>query len=105
MNPKTLEFNAITQAEDYFAFFNLPYDSQFLNVNRLHILQKFSQFLKSEGRSSPNLEDVQTFNHYRQLLEQAYQLFQSSSPQEQKLFKVFQDKPKNIVMLSDIGVD
>ncbi len=105
MNSKTSIFNQITEAEEYFAFFNLPYDPQFLNVNRLHILQKFSRLMREQGAVYPDLEDAATFNHYRELLQQAYSLFQTSSPQEQKMFKVFQDKPSNVVMLSEIGVE
>jgi nitrogenase-stabilizing/protective protein len=41
------EFNQLTNAEDFFQFLALPYDPKVVNVNRLHILQKFSQ-LKAE---------------------------------------------------------
>ncbi|WP_035984776.1 nitrogenase-stabilizing/protective protein NifW [Leptolyngbya sp. KIOST-1] len=98
-------FNQITQAEDYFAFFGLPYDPQFLNVNRLHILQKFSRLMKEKGVDAPDMDDPATFNQYRELLQEAYSLFQSSSPQAQKLFKVFNQKPSNVVLMSDIEVE
>jgi nitrogenase-stabilizing/protective protein len=105
MNTKTLAFNQITQAEDYFEFFGLPYDPQFLNVNRLHILQKFSRLLKEQGTESPDLSDTATFNQYRELLQSAYSLFQSSSPQAEKLFKVFDQKPSNVVLMSEIEME
>ncbi|NJL49431.1 MAG: nitrogenase-stabilizing/protective protein NifW [Leptolyngbyaceae cyanobacterium SM2_5_2] len=105
MSTKTQAFNQITQAEDYFAFFNLPYDAQFLNVNRLHILQKFSRMVREKGAIAPDLDDEVTFNRYREFLQEAYSLFQTSSPQEQKLFKVFNDKPKNVVLLSEIAME
>jgi nitrogenase-stabilizing/protective protein len=38
-------------------------------------------------------------------LEQAYSTFTTSSPLDEKLFKVFNDKPQNVVMLSEIGSD
>jgi nitrogenase-stabilizing/protective protein len=105
MNPTTLAFNHITEAEDYFAFFSLPYDPQYLNVNRLHILKKFSRLIKEQGIEHPNLNNQEVFGQYRALLQEAYSLFQTSSPQEQKLFKVFQETPGNVVMLSDIEVE
>ncbi|NMF84494.1 nitrogenase-stabilizing/protective protein NifW [Nodosilinea sp. P-1105] len=105
MKTKAQAFNQITQAEDYFAFFGLPYDPQFLNVNRLHILQKFSRLMKEQGIETPDLDDDATFNHYRSLLQAAYSLFETSSPLEQKLFKVFNQKPSNVVLLSDIEVE
>ena len=36
------EFEKLRDAEDYFQFFNLPYDEHVIDVNRLHILKKFS---------------------------------------------------------------
>lgn len=98
-------FDQITQAEDYFTFFGLPYDPQFLNVNRLHILQKFSRLMQERGVENPDMTDEATFNLYRELLQEAYSLFQTSSPLQQKLFKVFNDKPKNVVLLSEIGAE
>ncbi|MFN7659360.1 MAG: nitrogenase-stabilizing/protective protein NifW, partial [Dolichospermum sp.] len=34
-----------------------------------------------------------------------YQVFIESTPHEQKLFKVFNDKPKNVVTLTEITSD
>ncbi|MFQ4136183.1 nitrogenase-stabilizing/protective protein NifW [Nodosilinea sp. PGN35] len=105
MKSTLITFDQITQAEDYFAFFGLPYDPQFLNVNRLHILQKFSRLMKEKGTANPDMEDTTTFNQYRELLQEAYSLFQTSSPQAQKLFKVFNQKPSNVVLMSEIEVE
>ena len=35
------EFKKLVDAEEFFQFFNLPYDKENVNVNRLHILKKF----------------------------------------------------------------
>jgi nitrogenase-stabilizing/protective protein len=51
------------------------------------------------------LDNEQVFNQYRDALQSAYQLFLASSPLEEKLFKVFRDRPNNVVMLSDIEVE
>ncbi|MGD1900221.1 MAG: nitrogenase-stabilizing/protective protein NifW [Phormidesmis sp.] len=42
---------------------------------------------------------------YRQAFQTAYDLFLTSNSVEQKLFKVFKDKPQNVVLLSDIAVE
>ena len=99
------QFQQIVDAEQYFEFFNLPYDPQFVNVNRLHILQKFSNSLKAIDRDSPNLNDEEKLNQYRHALQQAYDVFLASKPVEQKLFKVFNEKPQNVVLLTEIGTD
>ncbi len=96
------QFNQLKDAEDYFEFFGLTYDPNVVNVNRLHILRKFAQLVQDEDKSQP---EEKTLNVYRRALQTSYDLFLTSSSVEQKLFKVFQDKPKNVVMLSDIAVE
>jgi nitrogenase-stabilizing/protective protein len=103
---KTLaEFNQLVNAEDYLDFFELDYDPQFVNVNRLHILQKFSSLMKEIEAASPNLSDAEKLAQYQAALKQAYNTFTTSSPLDEKLFKVFNDKPQNVVLLSEIGSD
>jgi nitrogenase-stabilizing/protective protein len=47
----------------------------------------------------------QLLQAYGQALQVAYGVFTTSNSVEQKLFKVFQDKPKNVVMLSEIEME
>ena len=96
------QFNQLKDAEDYFEFFGLTYDPNVVNVNRLHILRKFAQLVQDEDKSQ---SEEKKLNAYRRALQTSYDLFLTSSSVEQKLFKVFQDKPKNVVMLSDIAVE
>jgi nitrogenase-stabilizing/protective protein len=105
MSRTLAEFNQLVNAEEYFDFFGLPYDPQFVNVNRLHILQKFSTLIKALDSASPDLSDTEKLERYPALLQQAYDTFTNSSPLDEKLFKVFNDKPQNVVMLSEIGSD
>lgn len=99
------QFNQITDAEAYFEFFGLAYDPQIVNINRLHILRKFSQLIADADQSSAEQSEQQQLQTYRQALQAAYSVFTISSSVEQKLFKVFQDRPKNIVMLSEIELE
>ncbi|QNP28139.1 nitrogenase-stabilizing/protective protein NifW [Cylindrospermopsis curvispora] len=105
MNRTMEEFKKIVDAEAYFQFFNLGYDQHFVNVNRLHILKKFSQFMYEIDQEYPNLSDLEKLEKYSTALQQAYRVFMESTPHEQKLFKVFNDKPKNVVTLTDIISD
>ena len=81
---------ALSSAEDFFAFFGVPFDEQVVQVNRLHILKRFFQYLRkaddlvAEG-------DVELFRRYRELLARSYQDFVTSTPAQEKVFKVFQD--------------
>ena len=102
-NMQTLaQFNQLKDAEEYFQFFNMPYDPKVVNVNRLHILRKFSELTQAEDK---NLSEEDLLSAYQKNLQIAYDLFLTSSGVEEKLFKVFQDKQKNVVKVSDIGVE
>ena len=96
------QFNQLNDAEEYFQFFGLSYDPQVVNVNRLHILRKFSQFVQEVDT---NQSEAELLAAYSQELRNAYDLFLTSNSVEQKLFKVFQDRPSNVVMVSDIEVE
>lgn len=99
------EFKKLVDAEEFLIFFQLPYDQKFVNVNRLHILKKFSQYMNEVDDKFPNLNSEEKLTQYCLALQKAYQVFVESTPHEQKLFKVFNDKPKNVVTLTEITSD
>ena len=81
---------ALSSAEDFLHFFGVPFEERVVQVNRLHILKRFYQYLhKAEGMGS--LGEVELFRRHRELLARAYQDFVNSSAQREKVFKVFQD--------------
>jgi nitrogenase-stabilizing/protective protein len=100
--PTLAQFNQLKDAEDYFQFLGLSYDPQVVNVNRLHILRKFSQLVQAIDKDQSEAELLAA---YGQALQTAYTLFLTSTSVEQKLFKVFQDRPKNVVKLSEITLE
>jgi nitrogenase-stabilizing/protective protein len=101
---KTLAgFRSLTTAEEYLQFFDINFDQHFVNVNRLHILKQFSLLLKQVDEAFPDLSESELLEKYKLALTEAYEVFLTSSPLETKLFKVFNDKPKNIVLLGDVG--
>ena len=90
MDSLTDRLKALSSAEDFFAFFAVPFDERVVQVNRLHILKRFYQYLhKSEGLSG--LGEIEMFKRYRELLAQAYEDFVQSTAAREKVFKVFQD--------------
>lgn len=102
-NTSTLAaFQSLVNAEDYLQFFGIEYDREFVNVNRLHILKQFSLLIREVDRVFPDLAEAEKLEKYRLALEEAYQVFLTSSPLETKLFKVFQSKPKNFVSLDSL---
>jgi len=80
---------ALSSAEDFFQFFGLNYDARVVHVNRLHILKRFTQYLKRDVVAEGENE-IDTFKRYRAHLQQAYEDFTRSSGVQEKLFQVFQ---------------
>ncbi|OKH24456.1 nitrogenase stabilizing/protective protein [Hydrococcus rivularis NIES-593] len=97
------EFRKLTDAEDYLQFFNLPYRQDFVNVNRLHILKQFALLIAKIDEVFPNVSEEERLEKYRLALTEAYELFQTASPLETKLFKVFNETPKNFVSLESLA--
>jgi len=48
INTKSLdEFYELTDAEDYFTFFDLEYDQQLVNVKRFHMLKEYGSLIRT----------------------------------------------------------
>ena len=90
MSDLTTRLKALSSANEFLEFFGIPYDEAVVNVNRLHILKRFYQYLhKAEGLAG--LDEVAMFSRYRDMLAQAYQDFTKSNAATEKVFKVFQE--------------
>ena len=80
----------LSSAEDFLQFFGVPFDEKVVQVNRLHILKRFYQYLhKADDLGA--LDDVMLFRRYRELLIRAHDDFVHSTAVKEKVFKVFQD--------------
>jgi nitrogenase-stabilizing/protective protein len=80
---------SLSSAEDFLRYFGVAYDEHVLQVNRLHILKRFYQYLHAADAMA-GLDEVELYRRYRELLARAYQDFVSSTPAREKVFKVFQ---------------
>jgi nitrogenase-stabilizing/protective protein len=83
----------LVSAEDFLDYFEVPYEPSVVQVNRLHILQRFHDYL---AKQAPNLppEESQQRGIYRLWLERAYQDFTVSDSLTEKVFAVFQHVAK-----------
>jgi len=84
------QLKALSSAEDFLQYFGVPFDQGVVNVSRLHILKRFFQYLRQEKEIDQS-DEVQMFTAYRALLAKAYGDFVTSTPAQEKVFKVFQD--------------
>jgi nitrogenase-stabilizing/protective protein len=84
---KMTQFSA---AEEFLDYLGVDYDRAVVNVNRLHILKRFQQYIGPLGAPSGLSEDGLRA-YYRDLLVRAYEDFVHSNAAAEKVFKVFQD--------------
>jgi len=78
----------LSSAEEFLNFLGVEFDQHVVNVNRLHILKRFNQYLARHTFSSGD-EAIKA--EYKMLLERAYHDFVKSDAVTEKVFKVFQD--------------
>lgn len=77
----------LSSAEDFLDYFDVEYQLQVVQVNRLHILQRFHDYL-AKVETMP--EDAEArFEIHARLLKTAYEDFVKSDAVTEKVFKVF----------------
>jgi nitrogenase-stabilizing/protective protein len=96
------ELAELESAEDFLDFFRIEYDPKVVQINRLHILQRFHDYL-SELDELPDAPQQRWMRH-ADLLDAAYRDFVVSDALTEKVFKVFQrSEPRTAaVPLSDL---
>ncbi|MBB3103917.1 nitrogenase-stabilizing/protective protein NifW [Azomonas macrocytogenes] len=78
----------LVSAEDFLEFFGVPFDQTVVHINRLHIMQRYHDYLIKAGELEEHDDDARAAI-YRQLLARAYQDFVESDALTEKVFKVF----------------
>lgn len=82
------DLEELSSAEDFLSYFEVPYDESVVHVNRLHILQRFHDYLDEAENNMP--ESVMARKaQYKALLEKAYNDFVESDALTEKVFRVF----------------
>ena len=84
------QLKALSSAEDFMQYFGVPFDQHVVNVSRLHILKRFFQYIRQANLLAQSGE-VGLYTLYREQLVKAYADFVTSTPAQEKVFKVFQD--------------
>ena len=92
-----LDLDELSTAEEFLDYFGIQYEPSVVHVNRLHILQRFHDYLadiEDEPTSAPARHDL-----YADLLTAAYQDFVNSDARTEKVFKVFKmQEPKQVAL-------
>jgi nitrogenase-stabilizing/protective protein len=93
------DIEELESAEDFLQYFGLSYDQTVVHVNRLHILQRFHDYLSKGAEHMPE-DETSKRQVYKQLLERAYLDFVDSDAQTEKVFKVFKMMEPQTVFVS-----
>lgn len=89
------DMDDLETAEDFLRYFAVAYDQRVVNVNRLHILQRFHDYLSADA-GMEGLDDEATSSRYRFHLERAYQDFVVSNAIAEKTFKVHKEEARKM---------
>ncbi len=80
-----VDLEDLSSAEDFLNYFDVPHEPSVVHVNRLHILQRFHDYLsKQEAGKAPEYEA------YRKWLVMAYEDFVKSDALTERVFSVLQ---------------
>lgn len=80
------DLEELNAAEEFLNYFEIAYDESVVHVNRLHILQRFHDYLaKADMPETP----AERHEVYKACLMQAYQDFVQSDALTEKVFRVF----------------
>ncbi|MES9990935.1 MAG: nitrogenase-stabilizing/protective protein NifW [Candidatus Thiodiazotropha sp.] len=82
-----LDLDELSSAEDFLDYFGIDYDASVVHVNRLHILQRFHDYL--DGVDKMPESDAERHALYAGMLDSAYHDFVQSDALTEKVFKVF----------------
>ena len=74
------QMNELESAEDFLEFFGIDFDPEVVAVARLHVLQRFHDYLRNRSGA--------TFEDYRASLAKAYDDFVHSDALTEKVFRV-----------------
>lgn len=97
-----LDMSELCSAEDFLEYFGIDYDRGIVQVNRLHILQRFHDYLEQVDEMPDSVQAK--WSLHADLLKAAYQDFVTSDAATEKVFRVFHmNEPKTVAIpLSDL---
>ncbi|SFN62691.1 nitrogenase-stabilizing/protective protein [Cohaesibacter marisflavi] len=94
------ELSDLGSAEEFLDYFEIDYDPKVVMVNRLHILQRFHDYLEMKSRMP--VAGQSWWDFYTGELKKAYMDFVQSDALTEKVFKVFKTNQPTFVPLEDV---
>jgi nitrogenase-stabilizing/protective protein len=91
----------LSSAEEFLDYFGIAYDAGVVQVNRLHILQRFHDYIERAGAGLA-ADETGRREAYRDLLARAYGDFVASDARTEKVFRVFHlHEPQTVFVPAD----
>jgi len=87
------ELEDLVSAEDFLEYFDIPYEPAVVHVNRLHILQRFHDYV-----AEVPAEEV-TRELYAERLERAYSDFIDSDARTERVLKIYKQQGPQTVFV------
>jgi nitrogenase-stabilizing/protective protein len=85
------EFYELTDAEDYFDFFDLEYDQRLVDVKRFHILKEYGTMIKT-GMNNITQQDEKLLDFLKYSLLKVYGQFKNGyAPSAAEVWDMFKD--------------
>ena len=81
-----LDLDELVSAEDFLNYFDISFDQTLVHVYRLHILQRFHDYLAKESKPA---DDDGLREQYTRLLTKAYADFVDSDAKTEKALKIY----------------
>lgn len=99
------ELRELDSAEEFLNYFGVAFDERVVQVNRLHILQRFHDYLDTARPTLPEAADALRAA-YKELLTRAYHDFVESDAITEQVFKVFRNvRGETFVPAEGLGLD
>ena len=86
------DLEELSSAEDFLEYFDIEFDKSVVQVNRLHIMQRYHDYLSKAGEPDASMPEAEVKAQYQSFLQQAYQDFVESDALTEKVFRVFHMK-------------
>lgn len=103
-HPLDEELEELSSAEDFLGYFAVDYEPSVVHVNRLHILQRFHDYLANADEQLPESPEPRR-EVYKRLLTRAYDDFVRSNALTEKVFRVFHEaETTTFVPLEELDV-
>lgn len=81
------DLSELEGAEDFLTYFAVPFDQAVVHVNRLHILQRYHDYIEAE--TNPPADEAERKALYGELLSKAYQDFVDSDARTEKVLQIY----------------